>query len=124
MAKTRSRRSTAHGKDHSADSGPARWLTPFLEARYSRLAEKPVLEPEQAAATDQVHEEREQDALRELEGLTATRPAPLGSLVDGEGFRSVLQPGRGSEVLVDVSASHWRDLFEQYRGRQAEARRD
>jgi hypothetical protein len=77
------------------DPGPASWLTPFLEARYTRLRPK----------------------------LRRAEPSEKQPDESGE-FRSVLQPGRGKEVLAEVAATYWHDLFIQYRRRQAQARKE
>src|SRR5438105_294924 len=102
------------------DGGPAHWLLPFLEARYKQLAEKPDLEPVEFEEREGTHLEREQAAIG---ALVEGRPGPLQPKNGGPGFRSVLQPGREIDALVDVPATYWHDLTRQYRTRQAETRR-
>ena len=103
-----------------SDGGPERWLLPFLEARYTALVPKPDLDPAQLEEHEAAQLEREQAA---VEALVPDGDGPLRPQETQPGFRSSLQPGRGSDALADLPATYWWDLTRQYRVRQADARR-
>src|SRR5712691_4033499 len=99
--------------------GLAKWLVPFLEARYLRLGPRLPL----TARDEELLRKREQEAKAELRRdahprrSEASKPASATRPTE---FRSTLQPGRGRETLAELPASYWHDLFIQYRRRQLE----
>ena len=104
-----------------SDTGPADWLVPFLEARYTKLEKRRKVS---AAA-----EKREEEALRRRQEAALARRASMrdadGRLADNGdgGFRSVWQPGRGKEILADLPTTYWLDRMQEYRTRQVIARK-
>src|SRR4051794_4236738 len=99
------------------DHGPAEWLIPFLETRYTRIAKKPRAEAAQRQLDEEV--EAHERATVEARG---TQPAERES--EGDGFRSAFQPGRREDILAtDMPLSYWHDRLAEYRKRQAAARK-
>jgi hypothetical protein len=98
--------------------GPERWLVPFLERRYTRLAEKPKLSPakKQEAETKRLEKQRDVISRRTRARQAGTREYPLGK------FESVLQPGRGKEILATPARTYWHEILTRYRASQAHAR--
>src|SRR5580698_6654103 len=95
------------------DAGPAKWLASFLEARYTKISKRPGaaalkkleadLQVLQDAAIRQfIEAARLAGDAKASAGIPATTPvvdrAPDGRA--GRPFASVLQPGRGEEVLA------------------------
>ena len=99
--------------------GPERWLIPFLEQRYTRLAPKQAMPPAEAAEAEAVYQ-RDQQA--EIQRRLAARQAGEREHTGGR-FESALQPGRGEEILAEPSPAFWRDTMLTYRQRQAHVRR-
>lgn len=120
MARPRATERTRSGPGES-DTGPADWLVPFLEARYTKLEKRRKVS---AAA-----EKREEEALRRRQEAALARRASMrdadGRLADNGdgGFRSVWQPGRGKEILADLPTTYWLDRMQEYRTRQVIARK-
>ncbi len=113
MARARSGRRARQKREAAGEIGPAGWLVPFLESRYTRIIERPALAPEALEKLEREEELREKAALE--------KPP---SLPEGDGtFRSRLQTGRGEEVLAELPATYWRGILEQYRRRQIESRK-
>jgi hypothetical protein len=117
--------------------GPAEWLVPFLEARYTRLAPKPRLSPSALEQSERELELREEKAIQrrreereERERRHSRRSGgrqrvyePAKNREMPVEFESALQPGWGREILAELSPTYWFDLIRQYRQRQAEERR-
>jgi len=105
----------------TSDGGPTRWLLPFLEARYLRLQPKHSDHPAEQEEHEREHLKREQVAIDNL--VMGKRMGPLVPRDGKPGFRSLLQPGREDEALVELPSTYWHDLTKQYRARQLDARR-
>jgi hypothetical protein len=105
----------------TSDGGPTRWLLPFLEARYLRLQPKHSDHPAEQEEHEREHLRREQVAIDNL--VMGKRMGPLVPRDGKPGFRSLLQPGREDEALVELPSTYWHDLTKQYRARQLDARR-
>src|SRR5205823_10136080 len=102
-------------KTFPADQGPAKWLVPFLEARYTALAPKRQLSTVELTKFEADLETREKTAIQQLiKTRQAEKPGAVTRPEDARvaspsGFQSILQPGRGPEVLSKVSSTYWLD---------------
>jgi len=77
------------------ERGPISWLLPIVESSYTKLRPR-----------------------------AAEEPASVKSAVSAAGlpaFKSVLQPGRGEEVLAPANQNLWLDLLAEYKKRKAQA---
>ena len=117
------------------DPGPAKWLAPFLEARYTAISKRPGAAALKKLEADlQVLQDAAIRRFLDASGLTGDEKAstaipattPVDKVPDGRGarpFASILQPGRGEEVFAKVKPDYWYQLTRQYRQRQAQARK-
>jgi hypothetical protein len=115
------------------DPGPAKWLAPFLEARYTKISKRPgaaalkkqeadLQVQEDAAIRQLIEAARLAEDAKASTGFKAAMPA-ADRASDGRPFTSLLQPGRGKEVLAEIPRDYWYQLMLQYRKRQAQARK-
>jgi hypothetical protein len=96
-----------------ADRGPAEWLIPFLEARVTSVTVKPKLSPAEMENWEAQILAKEDAAIQEL--IRQRRGEQAAPTPPGE-VKSVLQPGRGKEVLSEVHRTYWYDLDEAVSG--------
>lgn len=92
------------------DEGPRRWLTPMIESTYSRLIprEQELPEPQIVKAEAAAVARLVKQPVVEL----PSQPAPLMSL---------LQPGRGDEVLNVPQRDYWVQQLREYQQRKVAA---
>jgi hypothetical protein len=115
------------GATPSSDRGPIVWLAPFLESRYTRMTAKPA-DPGTAKALEAQRADAQARAVQQLldaakrrNESTALVPVLAAQLAGGK-FASVLQPGRGEDVLAPLPPDYWFHVMQQYRERRHQKR--
>lgn len=99
------------------DNGPAEWLLPFWESRYTQMRRKPKLSAAEEKKVEAELRERERAAME-------MRLRPDGAEAEAaDGFRSALRPGRGDEVLADLPPEYWHDVMLEYQKRRVRTRK-